>query len=193
MTTATKITILRILLTPFFATQALYYVREGEEIYRLTALLSFWIAAILDGVDGYIARRYNQRSELGAMLDPLADKLLLITGLIVLSLDNAPHLDRIPLWCTATVLGRDAVLALGIGIITYLNGKTKISPRFVSKAGTFFQMALIVHTLLKWPQTGQLAWAAAAALCTGASCILYILDGARQLPSHASDASDSKE
>ncbi len=190
MTTATKITILRILMVPFFATQALYYSETGNEIYRLSALLSFWIAAILDGVDGYIARRYNQKSELGAILDPLADKMLLVTGLIVLTLNHEPHLYSIPLWCTATILGRDAVLFVGIGIITYIKGKTKMAPRFISKAATFFQMALIVHTLLKWPQTGQLVWAWGAALCTGVSCILYILDGAKQLSDHPASSAD---
>ena len=110
MTTANKITILRILVVPFFATQALYYVGTGDERFRLSAILAFWIAAILDGVDGYIARRYNQRSELGAILDPLADKMLLVTGLIVLTLNNEPHLYSIPLWCTAIILGRDVIL-----------------------------------------------------------------------------------
>jgi len=98
MTTANKITILRILLIPFFVVELIYYVRSGNETHRLAALLSFAIAAILDGVDGYIARRYHQISELGKILDPLADKLLLVSGVVLLSLDNAPHLRQIPLW-----------------------------------------------------------------------------------------------
>lgn len=182
MTTANKITILRILLTPFFASQAIYYVREGDEIFRLTALLSFWIAAILDGVDGYIARRYNQKTELGALLDPLADKLLLVTGLVVLTFDNSPRLDRIPLWCTATVIGRDVILLLGVLVINHLKGDPKIQPRLMGKCATFFQMALIIHTLLKWPTNGILAWAGAATFCTAVSCILYIIDGTKQVP-----------
>jgi phosphatidylglycerophosphate synthase len=60
MTTANKITILRILLIPFFVVELIYYVRTGNESHRLAALLSFAVAAILDGVDGYIARRYNR-------------------------------------------------------------------------------------------------------------------------------------
>ena len=63
MTTANKVTLLRILLVPFFVVELVYYVRSGNEVYRLTALLSFAVAAILDGVDGYIARRYHQISE----------------------------------------------------------------------------------------------------------------------------------
>ena len=91
MTTANKITILRILLIPFFVFEALYYVSDGHELHRLLAILSFAVAAICDGVDGYIARRYNQRSELGAILDPLADKLLLVSGIILLSFDHRPR------------------------------------------------------------------------------------------------------
>ena len=77
MTTANKITILRILLIPFFVVEVLYYVKAGVELHRTLAILTFAVAAICDGVDGYIARHFNQRSELGAILDPLADKLLL--------------------------------------------------------------------------------------------------------------------
>src|SRR5690242_21875802 len=98
MTTANKITILRILLIPFFDVEVLYYVKEGHELHRLMAILTFAVAAICDGVDGYIARRYNQRSELGAILDPLADKLLLVSGIVVLSFDHRPYLRSVPLW-----------------------------------------------------------------------------------------------
>ena len=93
MTTANKVTILRILLIPFFVVQVLYYVKNGNELHRLLAILSFAVAAICDGVDGYIARRYNQRSELGAILDPLADKLLLVSGIVLLSFDHGPYFE----------------------------------------------------------------------------------------------------
>ena len=65
MTTANKITILRILLIPFFVVEVIYYVRTGNEIHRLLGILSFAVTAILDGVDGYIARRYNQIASWG--------------------------------------------------------------------------------------------------------------------------------
>jgi len=74
MTTANKITILRILLIPFFVVELGLFPRNRQRVHRLLALLTFAVTAILDGVDGYIARRYNQRSELGAILDPLADQ-----------------------------------------------------------------------------------------------------------------------
>src|SRR6476661_5666100 len=103
MTTANKVTILRILLIPFFVVQVLYYMKTGNENYRLAAIVAFAVASICDGVDGYIARRYNQRSELGAILDPLADKLLLVSGVILFSL-NTPHFGTIPLWLTGTII-----------------------------------------------------------------------------------------
>src|SRR5215468_2654584 len=117
MTTANKITILRILLIPFFVVEVLYYVKEGREIYRGLALLCFGVAAICDGVDGYIARRYNQRSELGAILDPLADKLLLVSGIVLLSFDQRPYLESVPIWLTGTIIGRDILLLTGLIVI----------------------------------------------------------------------------
>ena len=78
MTTANKITVLRILLVPFFIYLLLEYREVGEEWRRWAALGCFAVAAVLDGVDGFIARRFHQKSELGAVLDPLADKLLLV-------------------------------------------------------------------------------------------------------------------
>src|SRR6185436_19174730 len=110
MTTANKVTILRMLLIPFFVVEVLYYVRTGNENYRLAAILCFAVAAILDGVDGYIARHYNQWSELGTILDPLADKLLLVSGIVLLSFDHAPYFDQIPLWLTGTIIGRDILI-----------------------------------------------------------------------------------
>src|SRR5438128_9662171 len=133
MTTANKITILRILLIPFFVVQVLYYVKDGEEFHRLLAILSFAVAAICDGVDGYLARRYNQRSELGAILDPLADKLLLVSAIVLLSRHDKPTLDRIPFWLTMTVIGRDVILLLGLIVIHYTCGIIKVKPHLIGK------------------------------------------------------------
>src|ERR1700693_1722644 len=107
MTTANKVTILRILLIPFFVVEVLYYVKNGHDVHRVLAIATFATAAICDGVDGFIARRFNQRSELGAILDPLADKLLLVSGIVVLSFDHGARLLPVPLWLTGTIIGRD--------------------------------------------------------------------------------------
>ena len=120
MTTANKITIARILLVPLFVVQVLYYTQSGNEIYRLAALLCFAVASISDGIDGYLARHYHQHSELGRVLDPLADKLLLVAGVLLLSMKNEPYLQRIPMWLTATIVSRDVLLILGMVVIHYI-------------------------------------------------------------------------
>src|SRR5881296_3514395 len=136
MTTANKITILRILLIPFFVVEVLYYGKGGNELHRLWAIISFAVAAICDGVDGYIARRYNQRSELGAILDPLADKLLLVSGVVLLSLNNAPRLERLPFWLVATILSRDVLLLIGLVVIQMVSGKVAVRTRISGKMAT---------------------------------------------------------
>jgi CDP-diacylglycerol--glycerol-3-phosphate 3-phosphatidyltransferase len=184
MTTANKVTIFRILLIPFFVVMVLYYVRTGEEPYRLLGVLSFAIASICDGVDGYIARHYNQRSELGAILDPLADKLLLVSGIVFLSLDHKPYLETIPLWLTGTIIGRDILLLVGMVVIQMMVGKVKVRPRMVGKVATVLQMALVLWILLKCEPRWVFPLSLAAALCTGCSGLLYLYDGTRQLSAH---------
>src|SRR5215471_10702717 len=150
MTTANKITILRILLIPVFVVEVLYYVKTGNEVHSGLAILCFAVAAICDGVDGYIARRYNQRSELGAILDPLADKLLLVSGIVVLSFDHRPFLHTVPLWLTGTVIGRDILLLVGLVVIQITVGKVSVHPRILGKVATVLQMAVVLWVLLKW-------------------------------------------
>jgi cardiolipin synthase (CMP-forming) len=184
MTTANKITILRILLIPFFVVEVLYYVKNGNEAHRLAAILSFAIAAICDGVDGYIARRYNQRSELGAILDPLADKLLLVSGIVVLSFEHGPRLETIPLWLTGTIIGRDILVLAGMVVIQMTVGKVKVRPRLIGKVATVLQMVIILWVLLKWDPKWLRVWLLTAAICTGISGLLYVWDGSRQLSAH---------
>ena len=188
MTTANKVTILRMLLIPFFVVEALYYVKTGKEEYRLMAILAFAIAAICDGVDGYIARHYNQRSELGAILDPLADKLLLVSGIILFSFDNEPRFGSIPLWLTGTIIGRDLLLSFGAVVIQMTVGKVKVRPRILGKMATVLQMICIIWILLRWDMDLRPAWftgwTLGAAICTGISGLLYIWDGMRQMAAH---------
>src|ERR1700761_833286 len=133
MTTANKVTIVRILLGPVFIVQILYYFKNGDEVHRFAGLLCFAIAAVLDGVDGYIARHYNQKSELGAILDPLGDKLLLVSGVVLLSLHSNVNLFRIPLWVVATIISRDVILLLGLVVIQMTCGKATVRPRIMGK------------------------------------------------------------
>src|SRR5262249_11950417 len=159
-------------LIPFFVVELLYYMKTGNEVHRLLGIMAFGLASIFDGVDGYIARRYNQRSELGAMLDPLADKLLLISGVVLLSLNN-PYLTAIPLWLTGTIIGRDLLLLVGLVVTQMMVGRVAIHPRFLGKVATVLQMLCVVCILFKWnallPGPWFLTLSISAALCTGIS------------------------
>jgi CDP-diacylglycerol--glycerol-3-phosphate 3-phosphatidyltransferase len=139
MTTANKVTILRILLVPFFICQMLYYGNGGAELHRWLAVAAFALCALSDGVDGYIARRYNQRSELGALLDPLADKLLLVSGVVFLSFDHRPYLPPLPLWLVTTIVSRDLLLVIGWSVIHHVCGRVTVRPRISGKIATVLQ------------------------------------------------------
>ena len=192
MTTANKITILRILLIPFFVVEVLYYAQNGNELYRFLAVLCFAVAAICDGVDGYIARRYNQRSELGAILDPLADKLLLVSGIVLLSFDHRPYLETVPLWLTGTIIGRDVLILIGMVVIQLMVGKVKVRPRIIGKVATVLQMVVVLWIMLKWAENWLRALTLVTAICTGISGLLYVWDGSRQLSAHPSASPKSK-
>jgi CDP-diacylglycerol--glycerol-3-phosphate 3-phosphatidyltransferase len=192
MTTANKITILRILLVPFFVVEILYYVQTGNEVHRLLGLLAFSVAAILDGVDGYVARHYNQRSELGTVLDPAADKLLLVSAIVVLSFDHGQRLGQIPLWLTGTIIGRDLLLGLGAITVRLVVGHITVRPRITGKIATVFQMIIVAWILLRWDFIFRAPflpmWIAAAGLFTAVSGLLYVWDGTQQLGSHPSSS-----
>jgi cardiolipin synthase len=181
MTTANKITIVRILLVPFFVAEMIYYIRTGEEVHRLAALLIFAIAAFSDGLDGYIARRYNQRSELGTVLDPIADKLLLVCAIVILSFEVEPHFERIPLWLTVLILGRDLIVVIGVVVVHYTVGKVHVRPRASGKVATVFQMSVVLWTILHWDHDA-LPWLYyATGILTAMAGLLYVWDGVRQL------------
>lgn len=181
MTTANKITIGRVLLVPFFIVQVLYYVEHGLEWHRWAAILTFAIASFSDGLDGYIARHYNQRSHLGAILDPLADKLLLVSGVVLLSFDHEPRLPQTPLWLAGTIVGRDMVLLIGLIVVHYSCGRVSVRPIPLGKAATVFQMTCILWALLKWNGSWLTTWCICAAVCTGISGVFYVFEGVRQL------------
>lgn len=180
MTTANKITILRILLIPLFVFELLGYRSSGAETQRVLALATFALAAIMDGVDGFVARRFHQRSELGAVLDPAADKLLLVSAVILLSL-NRTHLEPLPLWFGVTILSRDVLLSLGALMVYYTVGKVRVRPRWIGKVATVLQMSVVLWAMLKFHAPYQYWIALAAALCTAISGLQYLFDGMQQV------------
>lgn len=107
------------------------------------AILVFTVAGISDGLDGFIARCYNQRTELGAYLDPIADKFLLMASFITLGIQL-----HIPGWLAIIVISRDIVIVMGIAVLAVMDIKVQIRPSLISKITTFAQLTTVFLTLL---------------------------------------------
>ena len=195
MTTANKVTIARIILVPFFDVQLLYYFRTGDEMYRHIAIAAFLIATISDGVDGWLARHRNQGTQLGAYLDPIADKLLLVTGLVLLSyqFEDNRFDQRIPLWLTGTVLGRDMIVVTGSALVYLVAGDLKVRPHFLSKVSSVLQMSCIGWVLFKLPGGVTFWLAVGASVTTAITGLMYIMDGIRQFSEHPMAHPDHEE
>jgi cardiolipin synthase (CMP-forming) len=190
MTTPNKITLVRILMIPAFVLMALYYgesVKRGQplEWQRYTAIVIFLVAAASDGLDGYIARRYNQKSALGVILDPIADKGLLLSGIITLSISNWSDIDpqygRFPTWFPVLVISRDVVILVGSAVLHLLNGKVCVQTSWTGKVATFLQMTAIAWVMLQLMFIPLIYIVAAAGIFTFVSGIVYVMDGFRQL------------
>jgi cardiolipin synthase (CMP-forming) len=115
------------------------------------AFACFLIAGISDGVDGFIARHFDQRSELGAWLDPAADKLLLVSVYILLG-----WLGELPDWLVVLVVSRDAMIVGAIILSSMMGTMMEMKPLFVSKANTFMQISLAAMVLAELAWIGQL-------------------------------------
>jgi CDP-diacylglycerol--glycerol-3-phosphate 3-phosphatidyltransferase len=148
MTTANKITIARILMIPLFILMAIYYGRDKEAWQRWSAIAIFVAAAASDGIDGYIARRHNQRSTLGVILDPLADKGLLLAGIITLTFSNWGY--EFPLWFPVLVIARDIIVVTGALALQFVNGTVRVRPSWTGKVATVLQMIAIGMVMLQW-------------------------------------------
>ena len=176
---ANKITIARILLVPFLLTSLFYYKAEYDFL-RFVALGIFFVCVLTDAVDGYVARRFSQKTELGKILDPLADKLLIVTAFLCLSmLGHIPVASKIPPWLTIIVLSRDTIILLGSVIILIMFKNIDIKPSLAGKVTTFFQMATIIVSLLQSPYRVIFWWV--TALLTITSCLNYVWRGSKVL------------
>lgn len=130
------ITLLRIILIPFFIALMIY------EYYR-EAFLVFIVAGVTDALDGMIARFTNTQTELGAFLDPMADKLLIVSAFLTLVL-----LDKLPVWLVLIVVSRDVILALGSMVLFLLGYSLKVRPSILGKATTVMQLMVVALTLV---------------------------------------------
>ncbi len=129
LTLANQLTILRIILVPVFVLLVVYH-------YLGWALVVFIGAGLTDALDGLIARRAGQRTTLGAWLDPMADKLLLVTTFIVLTVPAVPLTNHIPLWLTVFVISRDVVIVGVVAAVSLAVGPRTFRPSLLGKAAT---------------------------------------------------------
>lgn len=135
MTTANIITIIRFVLVP----AVVYAMLTGAWPW---AFAGFLAAGVSDGIDGFVARHFNQRSRLGAYLDPMADKLLLVSVFVVLGI-----MGHLPLWLVVAAVSRDALIIAAVVLSTIVGHPVEMKPLFVSKANTAIQIVLAAVVL----------------------------------------------
>ena len=140
------LTIFRMVLTPVFVSM-LFYQKF------VWALVIFVVAGITDGLDGLLARRFDQQSQLGRILDPIADKLMLVASFVVLSMPSVfptplPRHLPIPFWVTITVISRDAFILIGAAAINMVTGFRGFRPSWPGKASTVVQIVAIAAVIL---------------------------------------------
>ncbi|MBM4050542.1 MAG: CDP-diacylglycerol--glycerol-3-phosphate 3-phosphatidyltransferase [Planctomycetes bacterium] len=180
LTWANRITLFRIFLIPVFV----LCVMQAHDVppCRYLAIGVFIVMALSDALDGYLARRWAQRTRLGFFLDPLADKLLVMTACVLLSCDFWPG-PRFPNWIPVIVISRDAFILLGGLMLLLLTGTVKGGPSLLGKATTFVQMLSVVGILLNNHlslSTVRASWWVVAAF-TLVSGVDYMRAGVRQL------------
>ncbi|MHB1495774.1 MAG: CDP-alcohol phosphatidyltransferase family protein [Acidithiobacillus sp.] len=176
------LTLLRLFLVPVI----FYALAKGL---FAVALIIFLVAAITDALDGWIARHYHLQTCLGAVLDPVADKLLVVTTVITLT-----WLQRIPLWMTVAIISRDLLIVGGGLLYLLLIGKFSVRPTLLSKWNTVLQFIVIVLVLLQaachWriPLLPAFALAFLMAVVSGGQ---YVWVWSRKAIAQEGDASES--
>ena len=141
ITVPNLLTVFRMVLIPVFVS-LLFYQRF------LLALFVFILAGVTDGLDGLLARRFNQKSQLGTILDPIADKLMLVTSFVVLSMRSVfpqpvPSHLPVPFWVTVAVISRDVFILVGAAAINIVTGFRGFRPSMLGKINTTVQIAAI--------------------------------------------------
>ncbi len=167
------ITLLRVILIPFFINLMIYgYYRE--------ALIVFVAACMTDALDGMIARLMNKKTELGAFLDPMADKLLILSAFVTLVL-----LGRLPVWLVIIVVSRDAILTMGSLVIYVTTHHLTIQPTMIGKLTTVMQLIIVTLSLVLMNYGTEmgfmtmLQWITAAV--TIASGVQYVMRGMKMV------------
>ncbi|WP_417417540.1 CDP-alcohol phosphatidyltransferase family protein [Hoeflea sp.] len=174
MTLPNFITVARFIMVPLIILAMI----NGE---MLTAFVLFLLAGVSDGLDGFIARNFNQRSELGAWLDPVADKLLLASVFVVLG-----WLSVLPGWLVIFAVSRDALIVGAVVLSSLMQRPVEMRPLLISKANTLFQIILLVLVLADLaglaPLDGFIGWMIyAVAGLTIASASAYLVTWLRHM------------
>ena len=165
------ITLIRVILIPFFVDLMIYD-------YHGPALAVFVVACMTDALDGAVARLTNTRTELGAFLDPMADKLLIVSSFVTLAI-----LVQIPIWLVIIVVSRDIILVLG-SLVIYITGhRLTIRPSPIGKATTVLQLVVVAVTLVLIAYNidhGYVVWLyGVTAGVTIMSGVQYVMQGMR--------------
>ena len=182
LTPANGVTAIRLVLVPFIAVALLK--ERFDEAFWMTM-----VAGASDAVDGYIARAFGHKSRLGAYLDPIADKLLIVTLFGILTWEG-----HLPLWLMGLVLARDVAIVVTVATFTRMKKEgLRMQPLFISKVTTFAQLTLLIATMadlafnLGWGDLRMgLTWL--AAVLTVGSWLAYFFEGLRALRTAAPGA-----
>ena len=178
---ANRVTIIRILLIPVFV--ILVTSMERSSLYRQLAVVLFALMVASDALDGYLARKMRTVTEFGKFVDPLADKLLLVTSFWILASQRFFESPPVPFWVAVVVISRDIYIAIGFSILYLITGKKVIQPSAAGKASTDFQLAAIGAALLATFVPGVLMQGlfVVTAILAGVSLLQYTVVGVKNL------------
>lgn len=187
ITLATRVTLARILFIPVFIAFVIKYL-PGLQAGAPDPMLRWWAfglflgIATTDALDGYLARARNEVSALGRILDPLADKFLLLSAIVLLTRPGLPELSpQIPVWFAALVIVRDVLLVLGYIVVRRLAGDAHIQPHWTGKFATVLQMAIVLWVLAQFADARFIWLVRATGFFTALAGLLYARDGWRQV------------
>lgn len=202
LTWANRITVTRILLiVPFIILMLHNHDGRYGTLYRYIALGVFVVMSVSDGVDGYLARKYNQMTRLGSFLDPMADKLLMASALLLMASDSACIKGfELPDWVVVLILGKDVFLLIGFLIVYFLTLQVRIVPAYVGKVATVLQLSMVTgiliapeisNTIEGWIWVLRSLWWSAAATAIIAT-LMYIRTGIKYIEEFESQHSNKK-
>ncbi len=187
LTLANKVSIFRILGVPFFVLFLTYYLlglKQGSanETFRWAALNIFILLALSDALDGYLARSRNELTRLGTILDPLADKALMVSALILLTRPSTHSLvPQFPVSFTVLVLSRECILVLGAFVIHHYAGEVEVRVRGSGKCATAFLVLAVAYALWGGPAGVFQIIIGICSVFILVSWAQYLMDGIRQI------------